>query len=162
MMKNESERGRGRGREVAADGLTNQTQAKAGPGAGIGIDHGRGQVRQHGRRARPLTSAEKACLDTGKEHRVLEDGGVHSPSLMPRISIGKLWHFKRQVYSQRLNIIIFHKLILFPLMGLLAWDFLTLWWINFVFMFINALFTFPRVKLWLVLRFSACAIVNHA
>ena len=74
--------------------MTDQTQAKAGPGMGISVDHGRGHVGHHARRAKPLTSAEEACLDTGKEHRVLENDGIHGPSFMLRIIIGKLWHFK--------------------------------------------------------------------
>lgn len=60
--------------------MTDQTQAKEGPR----------QVGHHARRAKPLTSAEEACLDTGKEDRVLENDGIHGPSFMLRIIIGKL------------------------------------------------------------------------
>ena len=70
--------------------MTDQTQAKEGPRIGISVDHGRGQVRHHARRAKLLTSAEKACLDTGKEHRVLGNDEIRGPSFMLRIIIGKL------------------------------------------------------------------------
>lgn len=140
--------------------MTDQTQAREGPRIGISVDHGKGQVGHHARRAKPLTSAEKACLDAGKEHRVLENDRIHGPSFMLRIIIGKLWHFKRQVCSYTLTVIIFPRLnCFFPYVSLLACDFLTFWWINFVFLFINVLFPFPWVKF--CLCFSMLCSVPH-
>lgn len=55
------------------------------------VDHAKagGKSGSPGGRKRPLTSAEKVSPGTEKEHKVLEDGGVRSPALVPRISIGK-------------------------------------------------------------------------
>lgn len=75
---------------------------------------------------------------------------------------GLVFHFKKRFGSHRVNIIIFPQIhYLFPLMSILALNFLTLWWINFVLVFINALFTFPWVKFWLVIRFCVSAVVRH-
>lgn len=59
------------------------------------VDHGRqcGQATEHGRRKSPLTSAEKASLDTEKEQRVLEVGTVQHQR--QRLILENR-HFKRQ------------------------------------------------------------------
>lgn len=105
MMKSEYLKETVRGKKVAADGLT-------GHGAGISADHGKGvgNLGSPGGRKRPLTSAEKAYPGPEKEHKMLEDGGVRSPALVPRIRIGKCT-FQEAICSHRLYIIISHKFI---------------------------------------------------
>lgn len=120
-----------------------------------------GRSGSPGRRKGPLTSVEKAHLDTEKEPRVLGDGGVYSPLPVPRVSIGKMYISRSILQSQ----VVYHYFpqihYPFPLVGLLALNSLALWWVNFVLMFINALLTFPQVTFWLVIRLSVCAIVRH-
>lgn len=122
-----------------------------------------------GQEARPWTQLRKGGghwereADTEKEHGARGGGGagVRRSPLGPRSRMGTLT-FHEAVLQPQTEYHSFPQIhYLFPLMGILALSFLTLWWINFVLMFINALLTLPGVKFWLVTRFSVSAVVRH-
>lgn len=106
-----------------------------------------------------LTSAERARPDTERTWAIGRWWGPSSAPV-PRISVGKRT-FQEAMWNYRLYHYFPQIYYLFPLLGLLALKFLTLWWVNFVLIFINALSTFPWVQFWLVIRFSVWAIVRH-